>query len=592
MRLRVVAGVSAPLYVARRAGVAIAGLKAVTLASVPANEKLFRKLRPAKRHARRAWRESPAPSGMPCHVSTKGRPAAGIFADAMEDELLLANVGAAVVMVLATPEAEAMCAKNGLRLVEMFRPFQTVQNPNLSVQTTGEPYRMRQFRMCFETAAEIREVPHERAEQQIMETIATHGADSAASPPGGGGTDALAATLSPWWTAFREVLVRSLRHAEHAGTDHPVAVLLVAGANQPTPGAELTGLTSAANLPPLLRSGLADPLLARSYLLLHDESEAADSRRSQELLTRSGEALQEISRAFGASACHLITINSAGERAPLPAGVWPAHSANEGGALLSHEDIDRVSSFVRGSLCRLVMTALQQRVHQNALIVKEKRTGLKNTLRSWLGGRKGGDATPSPTGAAGAAAGASPRQAAGSIETYMRQLADFAFMLGDYGTALGQYRAAAAEFKSDRAWRYYAGAQEMAALCVALTGGSRREFDDAVEKATSSYRRLTGSPGDRAARHATRAVLLSLDALPRWPGKQRQREVAHALVSQSTHESNLLAAILLEQARDHAQIETRSRPRDCVELAPATHRRRAALRKSAARRCIASSPSI
>ena len=161
---------------------------------------------------------------------------------------------------------------------------------------------------------------------------------------------------------------------------------------------------------------------------------------------------------------------------------------------------------MRGPLCRLVVGQLQQQLHQLAAIVKEKKAGLKNTLRSWLGGsRKGGDAAAaSPPGGADRSGGASPRYQSSAIESHMRQarltylpcpsltlptlsclrqLADFAFLLHDFGTALTHYRAAGVEFKGDKAWRHYAGTQEMAALCLALTGGSRREFDDAIEKA-------------------------------------------------------------------------------------------------------------
>ena len=46
---------------------------------------------------------------------------------------------AATIMVLTTPEADAIARKNGLSLVEMLRPFAAVQEANLVVQTVGDP---------------------------------------------------------------------------------------------------------------------------------------------------------------------------------------------------------------------------------------------------------------------------------------------------------------------------------------------------------------------------------------------------------------------------------------------------------------------
>ena len=76
-------------------------------------------------------------------------------------------------------------------------------------------------------------------------------------------------------------------------------------------------------------------------------------------------------------------------------------------------------------------------------------------------------------------------------------------------------------------------------------------MDEAAEKAATTYLKLSGGVGDRPARHATRAVLLQMDLLAHAPPKKREqatRDVAQALVDQSTQESSLCAALLLEQA--------------------------------------------
>ena len=81
---------------------------------------------------------------------------------------------------------------------------------------------------------------------------------------------------------------------------------------------------------------------------------------------------------------------------------------------------------------------------------------------------------------------AGARYTYGTIEAQTRQLADCAFLLSDYQTALTYYRAAGGEFKSDKAWTHHAGCLEMAALCLHLTDGSRRDMEEAVAKAATA----------------------------------------------------------------------------------------------------------
>ena len=180
--------------------------------------------------------------------------------------------------------------------------------------------------------------------------------------------------------------------------------------------------------------------------------------------------------------------------------------------------------------------------------VKAARAGLQNKLRSWLGAGHGKTSGASPNAAGGVG---SMRYVCGTIEAQTRQLGDCAFLLGDYASALSAYRQAAGEFKGDRAWWHYAAALEMSALCLYMTDGGWREMDESAEKAAATYLKLSSAAGDRSARHATRSVLLQMDLLAQAPAKKREqacRDVAQALVDQSTQESSLAAALLLEQA--------------------------------------------
>ena len=62
----------------------------------------------------------------------------------------------AVVMVQATPEAEAICQKNQLSAVDLLRPFGNVEKA-FDVTTVGEQYRLRKFAMRFVHTNEFKE---------------------------------------------------------------------------------------------------------------------------------------------------------------------------------------------------------------------------------------------------------------------------------------------------------------------------------------------------------------------------------------------------------------------------------------------------
>lgn len=80
-----------------------------------------------------------------------------------------------------------------------------------------------------------------------------------------------------------------------------------------------------------------------------------------------------------------------------------------------------------------------------------------------------------------------------TAEATMRRLADYAFMLRDWKLALSTYELLRTEFASDKAWKYLAGANEMAAISSLLgssftTSRSRSDMvDQMLETASYSY---------------------------------------------------------------------------------------------------------
>ena len=129
----------------------------------------------------------------------------------------------------------------------------------------------------------------------------------------------------------------------------------------------------------------------------------------------------------------------------------------------------------------------------------------------------------------------------------MRKLADYAMMLRDYKLAHSTYELLCGDFKTDKAWRHYAGANEMAAITLLLAASSNSSVkpridavDTWLEHAYYSYFTRCTAPF-----YATRAIILgasfltardgpALDDAARWLVRLLADRilgpVAHALV--------------------------------------------------------------
>jgi hypothetical protein len=99
-------------------------------------------------------------------------------------------------------------------------------------------------------------------------------------------------------------------------------------------------------------------------------------------------------------------------------------------------------------------------------------------------------------------------------EAVMRKLADYSMMLRDYKLAQSTYEILCQDFKNDKAWRYYAAANEMAAISSLivtsnLTTRLRLEaVDGFLEMAFYSYITRVGSPY-----YALRTLVMGLELL-------------------------------------------------------------------------------
>ena len=100
---------------------------------------------------------------------------------------------------------------------------------------------------------------------------------------------------------------------------------------------------------PIIADGLVDPSFPRTFILLHDASDAAAK------LADAQASLAECARTFGAASCHLLTINSRTTEAPLP----DLHSGLPEGSPLSVEDVERLRKLITGPLAESISASLQ-----------------------------------------------------------------------------------------------------------------------------------------------------------------------------------------------------------------------------------------
>lgn len=135
--------------------------------------------------------------------------------------------------------------------------------------------------------------------------------------------------------------------------------------------------------------------------------------------------------------------------------------------------------------------------------VASRRRGISGRFMSLSKRWTGFGSTSKGASSSGLAGGASPSgnnydsiqgfYGADTAEATMRRLADYAFMLRDWKLALSTYELLRTDFASDKAWKYLAGANEMAAISTLLgssTATSRprpETVDQMLETASYSY---------------------------------------------------------------------------------------------------------
>nr|CAB3492961.1 unnamed protein product [Digitaria exilis] len=449
-----------------------------------------------------------------------------------------------VVMVLTTPLAEAACKKSGLSFVDMLSPFSLFKKIdgdaplNVPVRTASEvPYRLQMFKIRMVYASDVRKEDYEVADEKIKPVVSE--ADEKALPDLLSGPPQLEdvlgkpeAELCPLWIKkFNRELMRTLSFSEHETFDHPVACLLVVSSMDKEPISKFVDLFNTNQLPSLLNEGIMDPQILKHYLVLHDQQEGP-----QDIAVN---VLAEMRSTLGSNDCKLLCINSSTEADGSNAdNSWLPYKAlglnnHEGTCFLSMDDLNEIKDFMQDFASNHIIPYMEQKIRVLNQQVATTRKGFRNQIKN-LWWRKRDDVPEAPNG---------PMQVYTftSIESQIRVLGDFAFMLRDYELALSNYRLLATDYKLDKAWKRFAGVQEMSGLCYSMLDQSRKDAEYCMENAFSTYLRI-GSSGQRS---ATRCGLWWAEMLKT---RGQYREASSVYFRISNEEPSLHSAVLLEQA--------------------------------------------
>ncbi|CAN8256112.1 unnamed protein product [Cochlearia groenlandica] len=440
-----------------------------------------------------------------------------------------------VVMILSTPLVEETFLKNGLSFVETLKPFCNFSNIDVPVRTSGDQlYRLKKFTLRLFYASDIRQPNIEVAKQRLEHVITQAGEndfqDLKSDPPHI--TDILShpeSEIAPTWFQFyNKELIRTLSFSDHEAFDHPVACLLVVSSKDDEPIKKFVDLLNTDRLPSLLNDGTMDPKFLKHYLLVHDNQDATTERTSK--------VLSEMRSTFGNNECNLLCTNSSKEgnvehQANPWASLKSSVSAEKLGCALTGDDIVEIKDLMQEFASRHIIPYMEQKVRELNQQISATRKGLRNQIKN-LWWRKGKDDVPESTKGS--------MYTYSSAESQIRILGDYAFMLYDYELALSSYRLISTDYKLDKAWKHYAGVQEMMGLAYFISDQSKKEAEYCMENAFNTYMKL----GKSGFQNATRCGLRWAEMLK----ARDQHKEAASVYFRICGEEPLHAAVMLEQA--------------------------------------------
>ncbi|KAK6131593.1 hypothetical protein DH2020_034607 [Rehmannia glutinosa] len=441
-----------------------------------------------------------------------------------------------VVMVLRTPLVEESCRKNGLSLIEMLAPYSNFNNIDVPVRTASDqPYRLRKFKLRLFYDSEIRQPNIEAAKERLKQVITRAGdkdfSDQCSDPPD---IESLVATsqqefVPSWFQNFNKELVDAVSFSEHEAFDHPVACLVAVSSKDKDPIGKFVDLFNTNQLPSLLNDGAMDPKILKYFLLVHDNQDGE--------LEKATGVLTAMRSTFGANDCRLLCINSSADgmeehqENPWASYKNIASNSKQLGCFLNVDDIEELRNTMHDLSSKHIIPHMELKIRVLNQQVSATRKGFRNQIKN-LWWRKGKDDAPeNPNG---------PMYTFSSTESQIRVLGDYAFMLRDYELALSNYRLISTDYKLDKAWKHYAGVQEMMGLAYFMLDQSRKDAEYCMENAFTTYLKIGSSGG----RNVTRCGIWWAEMLK----ARGQFKDAAGVYFRISGEEPLHSAVMLEQA--------------------------------------------
>ncbi|RKF55109.1 Transport protein particle subunit trs85-2 [Golovinomyces cichoracearum] len=339
--------------------------------------------------------------------------------------------------------------------------------------------------------------------------------------------------LSPFYISYLRKLMTGMPLAPHETFSHPVACVIAISSRNASPIDTLKELYEDSirgkkRLPQWVNNDYL-----RYYVLIHDE-ERGDINKSVILF-------DQMKRHFGLH-CHLLRLRSSqcvtsdDDSVELPRSSWltaqeeitemKKQNIKEGIEdslqCIYGSDITAIRTFIREMVTQSIIPSMERCVATWNDQIASRRKGFSGRILSiskqWAGfGRSSRSSVSGTSGSTGPNSNYDIGRGyyrPDAPEALMRKLADYAFMLRDWKLALGTYDLLRSDFSSDKAWKYHAAANEMAAICALLVPRSmssktRSEtIDQFLETASYSYITRCGASCD-----ALRCLLLGMELL-------------------------------------------------------------------------------
>ncbi|KXT13871.1 hypothetical protein AC579_6885 [Pseudocercospora musae] len=333
---------------------------------------------------------------------------------------------------------------------------------------------------------------------------------------------------SPFYSLYLRRLLSGLPMVPSETLSHPVAAVIAISSRSASPIEELRSLYDSSNTGEHRLPQWVHNEFLRYYVLIHDED--------YDDITKSMSLYDQMKRHFGLH-CHLLRLRSAqcvssdDDSVRLPSCEWTA-AAEELAEIVRHEtnedeedsapyifetDATAIRAFVREMVTQSIIPSMERASATWNDQVASRRRGLSGRFMSLskrfttFGGRN--SSGPSLGGPGSNYDSLQGFYRPDASEAVMRKLGDYAMMLRDFRLAHGTFEILCQDFKNDKAWKHYAGANEMAAVSLMLATGSNNKIriesiDQYLETAYYSYITRAGAPYN-----ALRTLVLGVELL-------------------------------------------------------------------------------